>query len=105
MYLLGRAREFVAAVGAASALHQFGVAEADDELLEVGPRQVFLLGDVRQAGGPVSVPLGELRHQPHAVLALRGEGNGAGAVIRPRSQLDSPLRRWVGSGGRPVIPT
>ena len=43
---LGRPGELVAAVGAARAGHEAGLAEADDELLEVGAREVLLGGDL-----------------------------------------------------------
>ena len=48
---LGRARELVAAVGAAGRDDEAGLAQADDELLEVGPREVLLGGDPGQRGG------------------------------------------------------
>ena len=47
---LGRAGELVAAVRAAGAGHQAGLAQADDELLEVGAREVLLGGDLGQRG-------------------------------------------------------
>ena len=47
---LGRAGELVAAVGAAGADDEAGLAQADDELLQVGPRQVLLGGDLGQRG-------------------------------------------------------
>ena len=77
---LGRAGELVAAVGAAGAHDEAGLAQADDELLEVGAREVLLGGDLgeRRRTGPEVAP--ELDHQPHAVLALRAEGDGAAAV-------------------------
>ena len=76
----GGAGELVAAVGAAGADDEAGVAEAHDELLEVRPREVLLGGDLGQAGRPGPVVPGELDHEPDAVLALRAEGDGAGAV-------------------------
>ena len=76
----GRTGELVAAVGAAGAHDEAGVAQADHELLEVGPRQVLLGGDLGQAGRPGAVVAAELDHQPNAVLALRREGDGAAAV-------------------------
>ena len=47
---LGGAGELVAAVGAAGADDEAGLAQAHDELLEVGPREVLLGGDLGQAG-------------------------------------------------------
>ena len=45
----GGARELVAAVRAAGADDEAGLAQADDELLEVGAREVLLGGDLGQA--------------------------------------------------------
>ena len=78
--VLGRPRELIAAVGAAGAETPAGVAEAHDELLEIGARQLLLGGDLGQAGRPGAVVARELDHQPDAVLALRREGDGAAAV-------------------------
>src|SRR5271157_1752513 len=94
--LLGRASELVAAVGAAGASHELGVAQAYDELFQVRPRQILLLGDLGQAGRPGAVAPRQLSHQAHAVFALRGEGNGAGAVVGPSGQSGAP----VGASGR-----
>ena len=83
--VLGRAGELVAAVGAARADDEAGFAQADDELLEVGAREVLLGRDLGQGRrtGPVVPP--ELDHQADAVLALRAEGDGAAAVDRSRA--------------------
>ncbi len=73
----------VAAAGAAGRVDEPGLAERDDELLEVGPRQVLLGGDVRQAHGHgrlAGPTAGQLDEHPDAVLALRAEGDGAGGV-------------------------
>ena len=46
--------ELVAAMRAAGARHEAGLAQADDELLEVGPREVLLGGDLGEAdAGPL----------------------------------------------------
>ena len=81
---LGRAGELVAAVCAAGAGHETGLAEADDQLLEIRAREVFLGGDLRERRRTHAVMAPELDHQPDAVLALRGEGDGAAAVIAGR---------------------
>ena len=78
----GRAGQLVAAMGAAGAGDEAGVAEAHHELLEVGPREVLVGGDLGEARRPGPEPPAELDHQPDAVLALRAEGDGAGAVER-----------------------
>jgi hypothetical protein len=78
-------------VGATRAANEAGVAQAKDELFEIGSRQFLLLGYLGQARGAAPVPAGELSHQAHPVLALRGEGNGAGAVVRPGGQLLAPI--------------
>ena len=78
---LGRAGELVAAVRAAGAGHETGLAKADDELLEIGAREVLLGGDLGQARRTRPVVAPELDHEPDAVLALRGEGDGAAAVV------------------------
>ena len=73
--------ELVAAVGAARAHDEPGVAQVHDELLEVGARQVLFRGDPGEARRPGPVVARELDHQPHAVFALRGEGDGPRAVV------------------------
>ncbi len=77
----GGPSQLVAAVGAARADDEAGLAQVDDELLEVGPGQVLLGGDAGQAGRSGAVVAGELDHEPDAVLALRGERDGARAVV------------------------
>ena len=77
----GGARQLVAAVRTAGADHEAGLAQADDQLLQVGPREVLLGGHPGEAGRAGAVVPRQLDHQPHAVLALRGEGDGAGAVV------------------------
>ena len=79
---LGRGRELVAAAGAAGGDDEAGVAEAGDELLEVGARQVLVGGDLREARRAFAEAPPELHHEPDAVLALRAEGEGAGAMER-----------------------
>ena len=78
---VGRPGQLVAAVGAARAHDEPGLAQVHDELLEVGARQVLLRGDAGEARRTGPVVARELDHQPHAVLALRGEGDGARAVV------------------------
>jgi hypothetical protein len=78
--VLGRASQLIAAVGAARARDQPGIAEAHHELLEVGARELLLGGDLGEARRTLAVMPTELDHQPDAVLALRAEGDGAGAV-------------------------
>ena len=92
----GRSGEFVAAVGATGAHDEAGFAQADDELLEVGAREVLLGGDLgeRRRTGPVVPP--ELDHQAHAVLALRAEGDGAAAVEGRRAAWSPAGWAWSG---------
>ena len=78
--LLGRPAQLVAAVGAAGRGHEAGVAQAHDELLEVGAGELLLGGDLGEARRALSEVPPELHHQPDAVLAFRAEGDGAGAV-------------------------
>ena len=90
---LRRARELVAAVGAARGDDEAGVAKHERELLEVCPRHVLGRGDLRERRGPCAEMPPELDHQPNAVLALRAERDGARAVER------GPMRPVVGFGG------
>ena len=75
--LSGGPGQLVAAVGAARAGDEARVAEAHHELLEVGPRQVLVRGDLGEARGTGPEPTAQLDHQPDAVFALRAEGDGA----------------------------
>ena len=99
----GAAVELVAAAGAARRGDEAGVPEARDELLQVGARQVLVRGDLGEAGGPGPVAPPELDHQAHAVLALRGEGDGAGSVVARAgaSGLGSSGEAGGSPGGRP----
>ena len=97
---LGGTGELIAAMGAAGADDEAGFAQVDDELLEVGARQVLLGGDPGQAGRAGAVVAGELDHQPHAVLALRREGDGAGAVVG--GPLDGGGSGSGGQGGSSI---
>ena len=78
-------------MGATRAANKVRVAQTEYELLEVGSRQVLLLGYLGQAcrSGPEAA--GELGHQTHPVLTLRGEGDGSGAVVDPGGQLVAPI--------------
>ncbi len=92
-----RVGELVAAVSAASAGDQPGVAEAHHELLEVGAGELLLRGDLGEARGTLPEMPPELDHEPDAVLALRAEGDGAGAVEH------GPGRLGCGVGQRRVL--
>ena len=112
---VGLAGELVAAVGAARAVDEAGFAEADDELLQIRPRQDLVIGHLSEADRAGAVVPGELDHHPHAVLASRREVHGAGAgedAARPRllrlacvsSRRDGPpcrRQRRVEPGGIP----
>ena len=76
--LRGVADELVAAAGAARAGDEAGLAQADHELLQVGPGQVLVVGHLGQADGSVPVVAGQLHHQADAVLAAGREVEGAG---------------------------
>jgi len=75
-----RPGQLVAAVRPTRGGDQSGVAEDERQLLQVRPRQVLGRGDLRQRSWTLTVVSSELHHQPDAVLALRAEGDGAGAV-------------------------
>src|SRR6478752_5219388 len=78
---LGRMRtELVAATRATCGDDQPGLSEARHELLQVGAGKVLVQRDLREAGRPCPVAAPELDHEPHAVLTLRAEGDGAGTV-------------------------
>ena len=79
---LGRSGELVAAVRAAGARHETGLAQADDELLEVGAREVLLGGD-----------LGEATPGPFRGAARAGPSGG-------RRTRPSWRRRWRRCRGR-----
>ena len=85
--------QLVAAVRAAGAGHEAGVAEAHHELLEVGPGEILVGGDLGEARGPGAEAPSELDHEPDPVLTLRAEGDGTRAVER---------QARLGNGGRQV---
>ena len=67
--VLGRAGELVAAVGAARAGHQAGLAQAHDELLEIGAREVLFGGDLgerRRAPCPTCRPSWTISRTPYS---------------------------------------
>ena len=82
----------IATVGAARAGDEAGVAQADHELLQVGPRQLLVVGDLGQADRSVAVVAGELDHEAHAVLAARREVDRARGGEDACARLALPLR-------------
>ena len=68
--LAGGAREQVAAARAAARVDQAGLAQARDEVLEIGERQPVVLGDLRQRDRLLAGAPSELDHHAHAVLGL-----------------------------------
>ena len=96
----GGAGQLVAAVGAAGRDDEAGVTEDERELLEVGARHVLGGGDLGEAGRPGAEMPPELDHQPNAVLALRGERDGARPVERgPMRTGRCGLRGALGGRG------
>ena len=77
----GGARELVAAVGAAGADDEAGFAQAHDELLEVGARQVLLGGDLREARRARSRSAGRA-------------GPSAGRRTRPSCEKETAPEPW-----------
>jgi hypothetical protein len=70
------ARQHVAAARAALAIHQAGLAQDGDELLEVCLRQVLALRDgMERDAAPLPVA-SEVDHQAHAVFAPCGDMEG-----------------------------
>src|SRR6266851_7679627 len=67
------ARERVAAARAALALHQPGLAQTRDELLEVRLRQLLARSDRMQAHGTAAVMAREVDHEAHAVFTACGD--------------------------------
>ena len=67
---VGRAREHVAAARAAPRVDQAGLAQARDEVLEVGQRQAVVLGDLGQRDRLLAGAPRQLDHHAHAVLGL-----------------------------------
>src|SRR5436189_16629 len=64
------------AARAALPVHETGLAKRGDELLEIGLGQVLSLRDGVQRDGPLAPVLGEVDHEPHPVLAARGDMEG-----------------------------
>ena len=67
-------------MGAALAVDNARVAQAANDLLQVGAWQVFLFGDVGQRDRLAVVHAGEGNHEAHPVLAARAERDGTTAV-------------------------
>jgi hypothetical protein len=67
-------------VCAAGAPDEAGVAEAHDQLLEVGAGKVLFGRDLREAGRALAEVSAQLDHQPDTVLALGRERDGAAAM-------------------------
>ena len=65
---------------AALAVDDPRVAEAANDLLQVGAWQVFLLGDVGQRDRLAVIHASEGHHEAHPVLTARAERDGAAAV-------------------------
>src|SRR3954469_6080132 len=74
--LVGGAGEQVAAAGAAPALHQLRLAQAGDEVLEVGERQPVGLGDLGQRHRTRVRAARQLDEDADAVLGFGGEHHG-----------------------------
>jgi len=60
------------------AVHEAGLAERGDELLEVCLGQVLARGDGVQRHGPLAPVLCEIDHETHPVFAARGDVEGGG---------------------------
>src|SRR3954453_5816340 len=71
--VVGAAGQQVAAARSTPALHQPGLAQAGDEVLEVGQRQRVGLGDLGQRDRRVAGAGGQLDEDADAVLGLGGE--------------------------------
>ena len=67
-------------MGAALAVDNARVAQAANDLLQVGARKILLLSDVGQRNRLTVIHTGEGNHEAHPVLAARAERNGAAAV-------------------------
>jgi hypothetical protein len=71
--LRGILAQGVAAAGAADALDELVDLEGDDDLLEVTDRDLLFIGDVLEDDGmgvAVSIPLGEVQHEPCPVASF-----------------------------------
>jgi hypothetical protein len=71
-------------VRTAGAGDQAGFTQADDELLEIGPRQRLVLRHLRQADGAAAVVARQLDHEARSVFAARRE------MDRARAGKDAP---------------
>jgi hypothetical protein len=65
-------------VGAAGAADKALFPQADDELLEIGARQSFVVGHLGQADRAAAVMAGQLDHEPRPVFAAGREMDRAG---------------------------
>ena len=94
----GGRRQLVAAVGAAGADDEAGLAEADDELLQVGARQVLLGGDLGERGRAGPVVAG--RAGPSAARRTRPSSRRRWRRCRGRWALGGGRGKRSGSGPR-----
>ena len=93
----GRPAQAIAAEAAAHALDQAGAAQFEEQLLQVGQRDLLALGDGRQGQRAVRAILGEIGHghhrvpasgiQLHGCLAPTGGGAGPGRSRTGKPQL------------------
>ena len=96
MIVSGGAGQLVAAVGAAGADDEARLAQADDELLEVGAREVLLGGDLGEAdAGPVPKwrPSWTIRRTPYSPFVLK-----AMAPLPWNVRRGASWRSWRGQG-------
>src|SRR4051812_877941 len=100
-YFCRRRSERVPAMRTARTLDEPGLAQADDELLQIGPRQRLVIGHLSQADRSRAVVPGQLHHQPHAVLATCREVDGAAA--REYGAPRGRLQRWRRVEHRQVV--
>ncbi len=82
----GRPSQAVAAGASARALHQSGTPQLEEQLLQVGQRDLLALGDRRQRQGALGAILGQIGHGRDGVPAARVQLHDA--CLQPTLRLD-----------------
>lgn len=71
--LCRRTSQVIAAARATGAGHETAAAQAREQLLEIGKREILALGDLAQADRTLAVMQGQVQQRGHRVTSLGGE--------------------------------